>query len=228
MRITCAFALPLIRNEPDSISSPLCFTIGSLSPVIRLSFTSQSPSTAMQSEQTCLPADRIIISSRTISFTAIVCVSPFLSTSALGAEIRASLSMALFERISWNIPIAVLHMITPKNRQFLNEPTATTKAASIMLIRLKNVRQLSLNICFTDLLGILKSPLTLPQEIRSFTCSAVSPVVTSVIFSSEVYSSGFDIYELSFRNYSFCVVLFSEISLLLFSVCVSVLSIYLT
>ncbi len=68
--------------------------------------------------------------------------------------------MALFERISWNIPIAVLHMITPKNRQFLNEPTATTKAASIMLIRLKNVRQLSLNICFTDLLGILKSPFT--------------------------------------------------------------------
>ena len=72
--------------------------------------------------------------------------------------------MALFERISWNIPIAVLHMITPKNRQFLNEPTATTKAASIMLIRLKNVRQLSLNICFTDLLGILKSPFTFPCE----------------------------------------------------------------
>ena len=193
MRITCAFAVPLIRNEPDSISSPLCFTIGSLSPVIRLSFTSQSPSTAMQSEQTCLPADKIIISSRTISFTGIVCISPFLSTSALGAEIRASLSMALFERISWNIPIAVLHMITPKNRQFLNEPTATTKAASIMLIRLKNVRQLSLNICFTDLLGILKSPFTLPCAMRSLTSFEVSPAPTSVTFSSDMLFSAFGI-----------------------------------
>ena len=193
MRITCAFAFPLIRNEPDNISSPLCFTIGSLSPVIRLSFTSQSPSTAMQSEQTCLPADKIIISSRTISFTAIVCISPFLSTSALGAEIRASLSMALFERISWNIPIAVLHMITPKNRQFLNEPTATTKAASIMLIRLKNVRQLSLNICFTDLLGILKSPFTFPCAMRSLTSFEVSPPPTSVAFSSDMLFSAFGI-----------------------------------
>ena len=179
--------------------------------MIRLSFTSQSPSTAMQSEQTCLPADKIIISSRTISFTAIVCISPFLSTSALGAEIRASLSMALFERISWNIPIAVLHMITPKNRQFLNEPTATTKAASIILIRLKNVRQLSLNICFTDLLGISKSPLTFPQAMRSFTSSAVSPDITSVTFSRETCSSGIDIYKLSFRNYWFCVVLSCKI-----------------
>ena len=165
--------------------------------MIRLSFTSQSPSTATQSEHTCLPADNIIISSITMSFTAMVCISPFLSTSALGAEIRASLSMALFERISWNMPIAVLQIITPKNRQFLNEPTATTNAASITFIRLKNVKQLSLNICFTDLLGILKSPFTFPSATRSLTSFSVSPAVTSVTLSSDMLFSDFGIYRLS-------------------------------
>ena len=116
---TLAFTFPEITKLPDIISSPIFFRTGSLSPVIRLSFTSHSPSTRIQSEQIWRPELKIIRSSFTISAVLISFFSPFLKTTALGAETRLSLSTTFFALISWTIPITVLKKITPKKRQFL-------------------------------------------------------------------------------------------------------------
>ena len=193
MCCTWHFALPDTTKLPDMTWSPGFLRIASGSPVMRLSLTSMLPSTMTPSAQICLPVERIVISSRTISSMAISFSSPSRMTIALGAESRLNLSIVRFERIPWKIPTAQLptmRIIKPKlpriptskcafiEPSFWNSNTVKNKRiiAKATKTKLKNVRIFSRSIWGIDLVLMVCSPLILPSATREATSSAVKPV----------------------------------------------------
>ena len=153
---------------------------------MRLSLTSIVPSTIMPSAQICLPDERIVMSSMTISSMAISISSPSRTTFALGAERRDNLSIVRFERMPCTIPqmqLPMMRIIKPKlPKPAMVKLVSTTVLPSTVLklmnvkntritakatkTKLKNVKMFSRRICGIDLVFMVCSPLILPSATR--------------------------------------------------------------
>ena len=160
---TWALHLPLITKLPDKIISPSFFVIAFDSPVIKDSSTSISPCLILQSVIIWFPVSNSNISSSTISFISIFSFFLFLMQFTFVVEIKESLSITLFECISWNVLIAVFITTRPINSIFLYSPTAKTAKASSKFIRLNIVKKLLIIIDFILLVGEVVSKLTSPS-----------------------------------------------------------------
>ena len=137
-----ALHLPLEIKLPEYKTSPFFFFIATLSPVNKLSLTSTSPSTTLQSAQICLPVVNKIISSITTSSTGMSIVCPSLITDAVGAETKLIFSIVFLALISWIIPITILLKIIARNNKLVQAPTAIKAPATKKHNILKKVKML--------------------------------------------------------------------------------------
>ena len=81
------------------------------------------------------------MSSRTISDTGIVTFSPLRTTVAVGAVTSFSLSTVRLERISWNMPMAILSStISIKNSFSMPDWNTISAIATAKVSILKNVK----------------------------------------------------------------------------------------
>ena len=104
---------------------------------------------------------------------------PSRTTLARGAESRLSLSMVCLLRSCWMMPMPVLAAAISRNSISSKEPTAISRAARTMKMKLKKVHTFSRTICPTLLVGDSTAVLAQPARWRSCTCSMVRPWVGS-------------------------------------------------
>ena len=161
---------------PERRWLPSGFKTGSDSPVKRDSFTSASPTSITQSEQTWFPASNSITSCSTNSWIGISECFPSRITLTVGADKSESFSTSFLACSSCTIPIRVLTAIMQINIMLDHAPTRASAMAINTLNRLNRVQMLSFKIWLVDLVDFSGGRFCFPLSFFCWTCTALSPV----------------------------------------------------
>ena len=141
--MTLQVMVPDTMMVPEYILSSFFFIMLVDSPVIMDSSTShKSLVMTVASTIACSPCFKTMISSITISFSSICIFLPSLITVTLSWMVSFSLSIIIFEVISWWIAMIVLITMTKMNNRLVYSPVNITRMAKKMLIRLNKVNML--------------------------------------------------------------------------------------